>query len=65
MKPGLSGAVIGSLPERLRKREDRLVRLVARRQRADDLDELHQRHRVEEMQPARSGRDAWSWPPAR
>ena len=50
MKPGRSGAVIGSFPSD--GANDGLVRLVARRQRADHLDQLHQRHGIEEVQAA-------------
>ena len=50
MNPGLSGAVIGSLPSDCAKAKTVLIRLVARRQAADHFDELHQRHRVEEVQ---------------
>ena len=39
------------LAERLGEPEHRPIRLVARRQRPDHLDELHDRHGIEEMQP--------------
>ena len=52
MKPGRSGAVIGSLPSDAAKSKHRLVGLVARRQRADHFDQLHQRHGIEEVQAA-------------
>ena len=38
----------------MRERRRPLVRLVARRQRADDLDQLHERHRIEEVEAAES-----------
>ena len=40
------------LPQRLCERDDGLVGLVARGQRTNDLDELHERHRAEEMEAA-------------
>ena len=52
MKPPRSGAAIGSLPSGRRERHQRVVGRLARRQRAHHLDELHQRHRVEEVQAA-------------
>ena len=50
MKPELSFARIGSLPSFFANSNARLDGLVARRDRAHDLDQLHQRHRVEEVQ---------------
>ena len=52
MKPGSIGRGDRLLAERLREGEHGLVGVIARRQGAYHLDELHQRHRVEEMQAA-------------
>ena len=56
MNPGRSGAVIGSFPSDCANAMVVSIGLVARRQRADHLDQLHQRHRVEEVKPAEAVR---------
>ena len=48
-KPGVSLQRIGSLAEPLADREGRLDGVVRRQLGADDLDERHQRRRVEEV----------------
>jgi len=50
MNPGLSGGSDRFLAERLCEGQYACVRIIAGRQPANDFDELHDRHRIEEMQ---------------